>query len=509
MTKAEQIKLLKEAIIAKKKEKALVDQVLSRVQTIIQSDELYRGKQGEKGDKPTYKIDYLTTEEIEALKAELKPADGKDGVNGKDADTQEIIRELLANEVFLAYTKAKNPPTANQVARVLQEDENFLDKVKGDKGDKGDIPKHEWKGTKLRFEKPNGGWGKWVDLKGYTAVIQQSGGGNSSGSTSGSGSADFLGLTDTPDSYAGQGGKLVAVKADVSGLEFIAPSAGGAETDPIFTAWDKSTGISITESQISDLGTYLTVEADPIFTTWLSTTPPLYSFTETDPVFGAWLSATPPAYPGDIPDISGLVPYTGATNQVNLADNGVILGQLQFEDTLVTHLTLDTTDVGTLQVVAGAGEAYNLYFDPTNAVPRTITFPQETGTIALTSDIPSVPTIPKTQVGITIDGGGSAITTGNKGFGRVPHTGTITGWTIVADQAGDIEVDVQLGSFAGFPTTASIAGTELPTLTTSDKNENTTLSTWTTAVTEGDIISYTVNSASTVTRVHLFIHITY
>lgn len=30
------------------------------------------------------------------------------------------------------------------------------------------------------------------------------------------------------------------------------------ETDPVFTAWDKSTGISITESQISDLKTYLT-----------------------------------------------------------------------------------------------------------------------------------------------------------------------------------------------------------------------------------------------------------
>jgi hypothetical protein len=36
-----------------------------------------------------------------------------------------------------------------------------------------------------------------------------------------------------------------------------------AEADPVFTAWDKSTGISITESQISDLGTYLTAETDP------------------------------------------------------------------------------------------------------------------------------------------------------------------------------------------------------------------------------------------------------
>ena len=35
------------------------------------------------------------------------------------------------------------------------------------------------------------------------------------------------------------------------------------ETDPVFTAWDKSTGISISESQIGDLQTYLTSESDP------------------------------------------------------------------------------------------------------------------------------------------------------------------------------------------------------------------------------------------------------
>ncbi|MCK9612584.1 MAG: hypothetical protein PHR81_01335 [Bacteroidales bacterium] len=40
-------------------------------------------------------------------------------------------------------------------------------------------------------------------------------------------------------------------------------SDGITEPDPIFGTWDKSTGISITESQISDLGTYLTTETDP------------------------------------------------------------------------------------------------------------------------------------------------------------------------------------------------------------------------------------------------------
>lgn len=36
------------------------------------------------------------------------------------------------------------------------------------------------------------------------------------------------------------------------------------ESDPVFTSWDKSTGISITESQISDFGTYLESESDPL-----------------------------------------------------------------------------------------------------------------------------------------------------------------------------------------------------------------------------------------------------
>ncbi|MDD4671354.1 MAG: hypothetical protein PHI03_00305, partial [Bacteroidales bacterium] len=35
------------------------------------------------------------------------------------------------------------------------------------------------------------------------------------------------------------------------------------ETDPVFTAWDKSTGINITETQISDLGNYIETETDP------------------------------------------------------------------------------------------------------------------------------------------------------------------------------------------------------------------------------------------------------
>jgi hypothetical protein len=73
-------------------------------------------------------------------------------------------------------------------------------------------------------------------------------------------------------------------------------SGGITETDPEFTAWDKSTGISITESQISDLDHFISAdETDPMFgasvanginetdtTNWNNK---LDSYTETDPIF--------------------------------------------------------------------------------------------------------------------------------------------------------------------------------------------------------------------------------
>ena len=40
-------------------------------------------------------------------------------------------------------------------------------------------------------------------------------------------------------------------------------SGGINETDPVFAAWDKSTGIFINESQISDFGNYVETESDP------------------------------------------------------------------------------------------------------------------------------------------------------------------------------------------------------------------------------------------------------
>ena len=97
-----------------------------------------------------------------------------------------------------------------------------------------------------------------------------------------------------------------------------------------------------------------------------------------------------------------------------------------------------------------------------------------------------------------IDGGGQAITTGFKGYVEVPFGMWITRWAIFADQSGSAVVDVLKSSgYAGFPTVPSIAGSAKPTLSSAQKNENTTLAGWTRQINGGDIVGFTVNSAAT------------
>ena len=109
----------------------------------------------------------------------------------------------------------------------------------------------------------------------------------------------------------------------------------------------------------------------------------------------------------------------------------------------------------------------------------------------------------KVSINFIIDGGGSAITTGIKGFIEIPFAMTIEGWTILGDQSGSIVVDVWKDTYALFPPTVAdtIAGTEKPTLATAQKNQDLSLTTWTTSVAAGDIIAFNVDSITTVQRV--------
>lgn len=104
-------------------------------------------------------------------------------------------------------------------------------------------------------------------------------------------------------------------------------------------------------------------------------------------------------------------------------------------------------------------------------------------------------------INFIIDGGGSVIATGSKGFIVSDFVGTIASWTILGDVSGSIVVDVKKSTYSGFPTTSSIAASALPTLSSAQKNQNTTLTGWTVAVAAGDVIEFNVSSVTTVTRV--------
>ena len=110
---------------------------------------------------------------------------------------------------------------------------------------------------------------------------------------SGGGASAFVDLTDVPPSYSGQGGKLVRVKADASGLEFYTLT---------IAAGDLPTGIDA--AKIAD-GSVSNAEFQYINS--------LTSNAQTQ--------------------LDGKVPYTGATQDVNLGEFGAQLGNLEFDNT--------------------------------------------------------------------------------------------------------------------------------------------------------------------------------
>ncbi|MEM5784999.1 MAG: hypothetical protein QW469_00470 [Candidatus Aenigmatarchaeota archaeon] len=79
----------------------------------------------------------------------------------------------------------------------------------------------------------------------------------------GTGGVINLSETSAPSATTGYG-KLYVKSSDKklyfkdsSGVEYNLLSGGMEETDPVFSAWDKSTGISISKSQIYDFGNYI------------------------------------------------------------------------------------------------------------------------------------------------------------------------------------------------------------------------------------------------------------
>lgn len=106
----------------------------------------------------------------------------------------------------------------------------------------------------------------------------------------------------------------------------------------------------------------------------------------------------------------------------------------------------------------------------------------------------------KRTIGMVFDGGGSPPTVASVGYIVAQFSGTIDQWSIVADVSGSAVIDVWKAAGA-IPTIANtIAGSEKPTLSTQQLNSDTSLTTWTTAVTAGDVFGFKIDSVTTCTR---------
>jgi len=139
-----------------------------------------------------------------------------------------------------------------------------------------------------------------------------------------------------------------------------------------------------------------------------------------------------------------------------------------------------------------------------------VTVTAELAAIASTDITDERKNLPSGSLGYVIDGGGVEITDGSKGFIQVPFSCKITGWTIMADADAAIVVDIKSEAISTWPadstSTASIAGTDKPTLSSKKIARSFALTGWTTTVAEGTLIEFVVDSCTTITRATVQLH---
>ncbi|KKL50615.1 hypothetical protein LCGC14_2303700, partial [marine sediment metagenome] len=116
------------------------------------------------------------------------------------------------------------------------------------------------------------------------------------------------------------------------------------------------------------------------------------------------------------------------------------------------------------------------------------------------------------QVIFSLDGAGTALATGEKSWVRVPFSGTIVGWELTADQAGDIVIDIWKDVLGNFPPTVADtivdgSGAVKPTLSSAQTNSDSSLTGWSATITAGDYLKFNIDSATTVTKIVLILKI--
>ena len=109
-----------------------------------------------------------------------------------------------------------------------------------------------------------------------------------------------------------------------------------------------------------------------------------------------------------------------------------------------------------------------------------------------------------------IDGGNTVILTGIKGSLVIPFACTISGWTLMGDAVGSIQLDIWKASYSAYPPSVSnsITATNKPQIVSDIKASSTVLTGWTTSIAANDILVFNVDSASGISRVTLGLNLT-
>lgn len=116
----------------------------------------------------------------------------------------------------------------------------------------------------------------------------------------------------------------------------------------------------------------------------------------------------------------------------------------------------------------------------------------------------------KRTITVTIgDPIGPVLSTGVKAYIEIPFACEVTGWTVLADASGSIVLDVWKDTYANFPPTIAdtITGSEKPTLSSQQKNQDLTLPTWTADIAAGSILAINIDSCTGIKQVTLSLRV--
>lgn len=123
----------------------------------------------------------------------------------------------------------------------------------------------------------------------------------------------------------------------------------------------------------------------------------------------------------------------------------------------------------------------------------------------------AIATLKKGCAVFTFDGVGSTPSTNNPAFVPIPYGFTITKWELLANVSGtsaSASITVKKATYAAYPTLTTIDGGSHPSLSSSVKNTDSTLSGWTTTGSAGDYLYCDLTSASGCTKLVLTIYLT-